>query len=68
MLCRWPWGQHLEVFVLPNGKRQRPEGKLGAEWELHVKSPMCHGLPGWILSASPFLARLCRRLVVRYLE
>jgi hypothetical protein len=31
-----PGGQHLEVFVLPNDKRQRPEGKLGVERELHV--------------------------------
>jgi hypothetical protein len=46
-------GQHLEVFILPNGKRQRPEGKLGAERELHVKSPRCHGLFGQILSAPP---------------
>jgi hypothetical protein len=60
MLWRWPWpwGQHLEVSVLPHGKRQRPEGKLGVERELHIESPRCHGLPGWILSASPYLARL----------
>jgi hypothetical protein len=43
-------------------------GKLGAERELHVKSSRCHGLPERILSAPPFLARLCRRRVVRYLE
>jgi hypothetical protein len=61
-------GQHLEVSVAPNGKRQGPEGKLGAERELHVKIPKCHGLFGRILSASPFLTRLCRRHVVRYLE
>jgi hypothetical protein len=61
-------GQHLEVFVLSGGKRQRPEGKLGAERELHVETARCHGLPGRILTASPFLARLCRRLVVRYLD
>jgi hypothetical protein len=68
MLWRWPWGQHLDISVLPNSKRQRPEGKLGAERELHVESLRCHGLLGRILSASPFLARLCRRRVVRYLE
>jgi hypothetical protein len=60
-----PGGQHLEVSVLLNGKRQRPKGKLGAERELHVKSSRCHGLPGRILSASPYLARLCRRRVIR---
>jgi hypothetical protein len=68
MLWRWPWGQHLEISVLPNGKRQRSEGKLGAERELHVESSRCHSLPGRILSASPFLTRLCRCRVVRYLE
>jgi hypothetical protein len=68
MLWRWPWGQHLEVSVLSGGKRQRPEGKPGAERELHVKTPRCHGLPGWILSVSPYLARLCRRYVIRYLD
>jgi hypothetical protein len=31
----------------------RPEGKLGAEREYHVESPMCHGLPGRILSVFP---------------
>jgi hypothetical protein len=68
MLWSWPWGQHLEVSVLSSGKRQRPEGKLGAERELHVKTPKCHGLSGRILSASPFLTRLCQRLVIRYLD
>jgi hypothetical protein len=52
-------GQHLKISVLPNGKRQRPEGKPGAEQELYVESPRCHGLSGRILSASPFLTRLC---------
>jgi hypothetical protein len=61
-------GQHLEVSILPRGKRQQPEGKPAAERELHVESPMCHGLLGRILSACPFLARLCRRRVVRYFE
>jgi hypothetical protein len=46
-------GQHLEVSVLPNGKHQCPKSKLGAERELHVESPRCHGIPGWILNASP---------------
>jgi hypothetical protein len=41
MLWRLPWGQHLEVSILPSSKRQRPEGKLGAERELHVESPWC---------------------------
>jgi hypothetical protein len=61
MLWRWPWGQHLEVSVLNSGECQRPEGKLGAKRELHVKTPMCHGLPGQILSTSPYL-------VIRYLN
>jgi hypothetical protein len=68
MLWRWPWGQHLEISALPNGKRQRLEGKLGAEKELHVESPKCHGLPRQILSADSYLARFCRRHVIRYLE
>jgi hypothetical protein len=68
MLWRWPWGHHLEVSVLPNGKRQRPEGKLGAERELHAESIRCHGLSGWILSAFPYLMRPRRRCVIRYLE
>jgi hypothetical protein len=68
MLWHWPWGQHLEVSVLPNGKRQRPEGKLGAERELHVKNLRCHDLPGRILSTFPYLARICRHRVIRYLE
>jgi hypothetical protein len=70
MLWRWPWpwGQHIEVSVLPNGKHQRPEGKLGAERELHVECSRCHGLPGRILSASPYLTRLYQCRVVRYLE
>jgi hypothetical protein len=68
MLWHWSWGQHLEVSILSGGKRQRPEYKLGVEMELHVESPRCHGLPGRILSVSPFLARLCRRLVVRYMD
>ncbi len=53
MLWRWAWGQHVEVSVLSSGKRQRPEGKLGAERELHIKIPKCNGLPGRILTASP---------------
>jgi hypothetical protein len=61
-------GQHLLVFVLSSDERQRPEGKLGAERKLHIETPRCHGLPGWILSASPYLARLCRRRVVGYLD
>jgi hypothetical protein len=60
--------QHLEISILSSGKRQRPEGKLGAERKLHVKIPRCDGLPGWILSDSPFLVRLCQHLVVRYLD
>jgi hypothetical protein len=68
MLWRWPWRQHLEVFVLSSGKRQRPEGKLGVEREIHAKIPRCHGLSGRMLSISTFLARLYRRLVIRYLE
>jgi hypothetical protein len=68
MLWRWPWGQHLEVSVLSSGKRLRPEGKLGAERELHVETPRCHGLSGRILSACPYLARLCRRRVIKYLD
>jgi hypothetical protein len=68
MLWHWPWGQHLEVSVLSSGERQRPEGKLGAKGELHVETSRCHGLSGWILSNFPFLARLCRRRVVRYLD
>jgi hypothetical protein len=62
MLWRWPWGQHLEVSVLPHGKHQRPEGKLGAERELHVEYPRCYGLPSRILSTLSFLTRLCRRV------
>jgi hypothetical protein len=68
MLWRWPWGQHLEVSLLSSDKRQRSEGKLGAERELHVEILRYHGLRGQILSAPPFLARLCRRHVVRYLN
>jgi hypothetical protein len=63
-----PGGQHLEVSVLSSDEHQQPKGKLGAERKLHVKTPRCHGLSGRILSASPFLARLCRRRVVRYLD
>jgi hypothetical protein len=58
MLCRWPWGHHLEVSALPRGKHQRPEGKLGVERELHVESPRCHGLFRQILSALPYMVRL----------
>jgi hypothetical protein len=68
MLCRWPWGQNLEVTVLSSGKCQRPEGKLGAERELYIEIPRCYGLLGRILSAFPFLARLCRCCIVRYLD
>jgi hypothetical protein len=68
MLWCWPWGQHLDVSVLPNGKCQRLEGKLDAERKLHVKSSMCHGLLRRILIAFPYLTRLCRCRVVRYLE
>jgi hypothetical protein len=68
MLWCWPWGQHLEVSVLSSGKHQRPEGKLGVKREIHVEIPRCHGLPGRILNASPFLARICQCLVVRYLD
>jgi hypothetical protein len=68
MLWRYPWGQHLEVSVLSSDERQRPEGKLGAARKLHIKTLRCHGLPRRILSASPFLARLCRRRVIRYLD
>jgi hypothetical protein len=68
MLWRWPWGRHLEVSVLSSGERQLLKGKLGAEREPHVETLRCHGVSGWILSASPYLARLCRRLVVRYLD
>jgi hypothetical protein len=67
MLCRWPWGQHLEVSVLSSVEHQRPEGKLSAERELHVKTTRCHGLSGRILSACPYLAHICRRLIVSYL-
>jgi hypothetical protein len=68
MLWRCPWRQHLEVFVLSSDERQRPEGKLGAMRKLHVETPRCHGLSERILSVSPFLARLYRCLVVRYLN
>jgi hypothetical protein len=61
-------GQHLEVFVLSSDERQRPEGKLGAERKLHVETSRCHGLSGRILSVFPFLARLCLRCVIRYLN
>jgi hypothetical protein len=68
MLWRWPWGQHLEISVLSSGERQRPKGKLGVERELHVKTPSCHGFSGRILSAPRYLACLCQRLVVIYLD
>jgi hypothetical protein len=68
MLWRRPWGQHLEISVLSSDERQRPEDKLGAERKFHVETPRCHGLLGLILSASPYLARLCRRRVLRYLD
>jgi hypothetical protein len=68
MLWHWLWGQHLEVSVLPHVERQRPEGKLSVERELYVESPRCHGLTRRILSASPFLTRLCRCRIIRYLE
>jgi hypothetical protein len=68
MLWCCPWGQHLEVSVLSSDERQRPEGKLGATRKLHVETPRCHGLPGRILSASPYLACLCRCHVIRYLD
>jgi hypothetical protein len=58
-------GQHLEVSILSSDERQRPKGKLGAARKLHVETPRYHDLPGWILNASPYLARLYRRLVVR---
>jgi hypothetical protein len=63
-----PGGQHLKISIIPNGKCQQPEGKPGAERELHVESPRCNGLLKRILSASPFLVRFCRRRVVRYFE
>jgi hypothetical protein len=61
-------GQHLEVSVLFSDKRQRPERKLGVARKLHVETPRCHGLPGRILSASHYLARLYQCRVVRYLD
>jgi hypothetical protein len=61
-------GQHLEVSILSTGERQRPEGKLGAQRELHIETPRCYGLSRRILSTSPFLARLCQCLIVRYLD
>jgi hypothetical protein len=60
--------QHLEVSVLSGDERQQPEGKLGAERKLHIKTPWCHGLSRWILSAFPFLAHLYRCHIVRYLD
>jgi hypothetical protein len=67
VLWCWPWGQHLQISVFPDGKGQWTEGKLSAARKLDVKQPWCHGLPGRILSASPFLACLWRCHVVRYL-
>jgi hypothetical protein len=68
MLWRCPWGQHLEVSVLSSDEHQRPEGKLGAVRKLHVETPKFHGISEQILSISPFLAHLYRRLVVGYLD
>jgi hypothetical protein len=68
MLWRCPWGQHPEVSVLSSDERQRPEGKLGVERKLHVETLRCHGPPERILGSSSFLARLCRRRIVRYLN
>jgi hypothetical protein len=64
--CR-PQGQRLQVFVFPDGKSQWPEGELSAVRKLDVKRQGWHGLLGRILSASPYLTRLCRYRVVRYL-
>jgi hypothetical protein len=61
-------GQHLEVSILSSDERQQPEGKLSAARKFHVETPRCHGLLGHILSASPFLTRLYRCRVVRYLD
>jgi hypothetical protein len=63
-----PGGQHLEVSVLSSDECQRPEGKLGVAMKLHVETLRCHDLHERILNASPYLARLCRRLIVRYLD
>jgi hypothetical protein len=68
MLWHCTWGQHLEVSVLSSDERQRPKGKLGVEKKIHAETPRCYGLPGRILSDSPYLARLCRRRVVIYLD
>jgi hypothetical protein len=38
-----PGGSILRSMSSPNDKCQRPEGKLGAERELHVESSRCHG-------------------------
>jgi hypothetical protein len=62
MLLRWPWGQHLEVSVLPHGKRQRPKGKLGAEKELYVECIRCRGFPGW-QTFDATLSMLCREIL-----
>jgi hypothetical protein len=43
------------------------QSKLSDVGEINIECPGCHDLPERILSTLPFLARLYRYLVIRYL-
>jgi hypothetical protein len=49
----WPCGQHLEISIFPDSKRQWLEGELGAVRELDVEYLWCHDLSGRIFERFP---------------
>jgi hypothetical protein len=68
MSWRWSLSQQLKVSIIPGGEHQGSEDELSVIQELDAECPRSHELPGWILSAFPFLACLYQCIVVRYLE
>jgi hypothetical protein len=58
----------LKIVVFFRHEWQRSGQKLHVRQELLVVDPRHPEFTGTNLSASPFLAYICRRFIVRYLE
>jgi hypothetical protein len=54
------------VFIFPGGKHQQSKNELSVVRELYAECTRSHEPLRRILSTSPYLVRLCRRIIVRY--
>jgi hypothetical protein len=54
------------VSIIPGGEHQGSKDELSVVQELDAEGPRGHESLGRILSAYPFLTRLCQYIVVRY--